>query len=90
MCGYSELMLSWLVFFNIMSLGFPWLGGLLKWNLLDPIGGMVLSSYIIWQWCLTLHENFTNRKQRSIDPATRQEADATDGQCRERPQTAAK
>jgi divalent metal cation (Fe/Co/Zn/Cd) transporter len=90
MCGYSELMLSWLVFFNIMSLGFPWLGGLLKWNLLDPIGGMVLSSYIIWQWCLTLHENFTNCEQRWIDPATRQEADATDGQCREKPQMAAK
>ncbi|KAG7563059.1 hypothetical protein FFLO_01491 [Filobasidium floriforme] len=55
------------VFFNIMSLGFPWLGGLLKWNLLDPIGGMVLSSYIIWQWCLTLHENFTNLSGKAAD-----------------------
>lgn len=59
-----------------MSLGFPWLGGLLKWNLLDPIGGMVLSSYIIWQWCLTLHENFTNRKSNIRSGRVASEADA--------------
>ena len=45
-----------------MSLGFPWAGNLLQWKYLDPIGGMILSTYIIWQWCLTLHENFTNCK----------------------------
>lgn len=50
------------VLFNILSLGFPWLGTLLGWNMLDPIGGMVLSAYIIWQWCQTLHENFINRE----------------------------
>ena len=46
-----------------MSLGFPWVGNLLQWKYLDPIGGMILSTYIIWQWCLTLQENFANRKQ---------------------------
>jgi divalent metal cation (Fe/Co/Zn/Cd) transporter len=40
------------VFFNIMSLSFPAIGQWLKSPLLDPIGGMVLSVYIIWQWCL--------------------------------------
>jgi hypothetical protein len=38
-------------------------GNLLQWKYLDPIGGMILSTYIIWQWCRTLHENFTNCKQ---------------------------
>ncbi|KAJ9109796.1 hypothetical protein QFC20_003212 [Naganishia adeliensis] len=50
------------VFFNIMSLSFPAVGQALKSPLLDPIGGMVLSTYIIWQWCITLMENFSNRK----------------------------
>lgn len=35
-----------------MSLSFPAIGELLKSRLLDPIGGMVLSTYIIWQWCI--------------------------------------
>lgn len=38
------------VVFNLMSLAFPWVGGALKWRLLDPIGGMVLSLYIIYEW----------------------------------------
>lgn len=50
------------VLFNIMSLFFPALGGLLKWRLLDPIGGMVLSAYIIFEWIKTLYENFQNRE----------------------------
>ncbi|TYJ53394.1 hypothetical protein B9479_005994 [Cryptococcus floricola] len=48
------------VFFNIMSLAFPWIGSVLKWRLLDPIGGMVLSTYIIVEWIKTLHANFAN------------------------------
>ncbi|KAJ9101768.1 hypothetical protein QFC21_003107 [Naganishia friedmannii] len=55
------------VFFNIMSLSFPAIGQWLKSPLLDPIGGMVLSVYIIWQWCLTLHENFINLSGRQAD-----------------------
>ncbi|KAI5452684.1 hypothetical protein NCC49_000433 [Naganishia albida] len=56
------------VFFNIMSLSFPAIGEALKSPLLDPIGGMVLSTYIIWQWCITLQENFSNLSGRRADP----------------------
>jgi hypothetical protein len=35
----------------MMSLAFPWIGAKLGWKLLDPIGGMVLSLYIIIEWC---------------------------------------
>jgi len=38
-----------------------WLGTKLKWGLLDPIGGMVLSSYIMFEWVKTLLQNFANR-----------------------------
>lgn len=37
-----------------------YIGSLLKWRLLDPIGGMVLSLYIIFEWVKTLLENFAN------------------------------
>ncbi|EAL17217.1 hypothetical protein CNBN0450 [Cryptococcus deneoformans B-3501A] len=61
------------VFFNAMSLAFPWIGSLLHWRLLDPIGGMILSSYIIVEWIKTLHENFANLsgKTASADQITR-------------------
>jgi hypothetical protein len=32
-------------------------------RLLDPIGGMVLSTYIIVEWVKTLLENFAKRKR---------------------------
>ncbi|ORY31810.1 hypothetical protein BCR39DRAFT_80831 [Naematelia encephala] len=48
------------VWFNIMSLAFPFVGTKLSWRLLDPIGGMVLSTYIIVEWVKTLLENFAN------------------------------
>lgn len=41
-----------------------WLGTKLKWGLLDPIGGMVLSSYIMFEWVKTLLQNFANRKHQ--------------------------
>ncbi|WVQ73508.1 hypothetical protein IAR50_003080 [Cryptococcus sp. DSM 104548] len=56
------------VFFNIMSLAFPWIGSVLKWKLLDPIGGMVLSLYIIVEWIKTLHENFANLSGKAAPP----------------------
>ncbi|WVR06633.1 hypothetical protein IAU60_003665 [Kwoniella sp. DSM 27419] len=61
------------VFFNIMSLAFPWFGSLLHWRLLDPIGGMVLSLYIIFEWIKTLLQNFANLsgKSASRDQITR-------------------
>ncbi|KAL0240665.1 hypothetical protein I308_106464 [Cryptococcus tetragattii IND107] len=61
------------VFFNTMSLAFPWIGSLLSWRLLDPIGGMILSAYIIVEWIKTLLENFANLsgKTASADQISR-------------------
>ncbi|WVQ92707.1 hypothetical protein IAS59_006522 [Cryptococcus gattii] len=61
------------VFFNTMSLAFPWFGSLLSWRLLDPIGGMILSAYIIVEWIKTLLENFANLsgKTASADQISR-------------------
>ncbi|WVF68721.1 hypothetical protein IAT40_003493 [Kwoniella sp. CBS 6097] len=61
------------VFFNIMSLAFPWIGSFFHWRLLDPIGGMVLSTYIIVEWIKTLLQNFANLsgKSASRDQITR-------------------
>lgn len=67
------------VWFNAMSLSFPvgpagdllsqisentqFVGSKFGWRLLDPIGGMVLSTYIIVEWVKTLLGNFANRKR---------------------------
>ncbi|CAD6579166.1 MAG: hypothetical protein TREMPRED_002417 [Tremellales sp. Tagirdzhanova-0007] len=61
------------VFFNIMSLAFPFVGTRVHWRLLDPIGGMVLSLYIIVEWIKTLAENFAklSGKSASRDQITR-------------------
>lgn len=48
------------VWLNIMSLSFPFIGQRLGVKLLDPIGGMVLSLYIIFEWIKTLLQNFAN------------------------------
>ncbi|KAL7420475.1 hypothetical protein Q5752_004425 [Cryptotrichosporon argae] len=53
------------VFFNIMSLAFPFIGTKLHMPLLDPIGGMVLSTYIIVEWIKTLGANFANLSGKS-------------------------
>ena len=42
------------VMFNIVSLVFPVIGQYLGWRLLDPIGGGLLSLYIISEWVATL------------------------------------
>ncbi|WFD00649.1 hypothetical protein MYAM1_003400 [Malassezia yamatoensis] len=42
------------VMFNIFSLIFPMLDKYLGWNVLDPIGGGLLSLYIISEWVSTL------------------------------------
>ncbi|KAJ9476114.1 hypothetical protein PHBOTO_006190 [Pseudozyma hubeiensis] len=44
------------VVFNIVSLIFPIVGSKLGWPALDPIGGVVLSVYIIYEWIETLWE----------------------------------
>lgn len=38
------------VWFNTMSLLFPWLGEKFTLWWLDPLGGMILSIYIIIEW----------------------------------------
>ncbi|EIW67609.1 hypothetical protein TREMEDRAFT_33448 [Tremella mesenterica DSM 1558] len=53
------------VWFNIMSLAFPFIGTKIHWRLLDPIGGMVLSTYIIFEWVKTLLQNFANLSGRT-------------------------
>ncbi|CDZ96661.1 Mitochondrial Fe2 transporter MMT1 and related transporters (cation diffusion facilitator superfamily) [Phaffia rhodozyma] len=55
------------VFFNALSLTFPWLGEKFNIRLLDPLGGALLSLYIIFQWLKTLEENFSNLSGRSAD-----------------------
>lgn len=42
------------VVFNIFSLTFPFFGSALGWPALDPVGGIVLSVYIISEWLSTL------------------------------------
>ncbi|GFZ50512.1 hypothetical protein JCM24511_08269 [Saitozyma sp. JCM 24511] len=61
------------VYLNVMSLAFPFMGTKLGWRLLDPIGGMVLSAYIIIEWVKTLLQNFANLsgKAASKDQLTR-------------------
>ncbi|TKY87076.1 hypothetical protein EX895_003753 [Sporisorium graminicola] len=44
------------VVFNIASLIFPIVGSKFGWPALDPIGGVVLSVYIIYEWIETLWE----------------------------------
>ncbi|KAJ7366557.1 cation efflux family-domain-containing protein [Mycena albidolilacea] len=46
------------VFFNIFSLIIPWVGEILSIRQLDPLGGALLSLYIISEWVHTLLENF--------------------------------
>ncbi|RSH81930.1 uncharacterized protein EHS24_008127 [Apiotrichum porosum] len=53
------------VILNITSLAFPWLGTIVGSHLLDPIGGMVISLYIIIEWIKTLLQNFANLSGRA-------------------------
>lgn len=45
--------------FNVVSLIFPRLGQLFGWPSLDPLGGVLLSIYIIHEWIETLVEQVT-------------------------------
>ncbi|MCO5609237.1 hypothetical protein L7F22_063461 [Adiantum nelumboides] len=47
------------VVLNVASLIFPVIGSKLGWPALDPIGGIALSLYIIWEWLETLAETIT-------------------------------
>ncbi|KAJ7718131.1 cation efflux family-domain-containing protein [Mycena maculata] len=46
------------VLFNVFSLIIPWVGEVLEIRQLDPLGGALLSIYVIVEWIKTLLENF--------------------------------
>jgi len=48
------------VIFNVFSLLFPWIGQRLEIPWLDPLGGALLSIYIIFEWTQTLWTNSLN------------------------------
>ncbi|KAJ7043844.1 cation efflux family-domain-containing protein [Mycena alexandri] len=52
------------VFFNVFSLIIPWVGEVLSIRQLDPLGGALLSLYIITEWVQTLLENFVKLSGR--------------------------
>ncbi|TIA83502.1 hypothetical protein E3P92_00715 [Wallemia ichthyophaga] len=56
------------VVFNIISLSFPYMGQVLNIPQLDPIGGIILSLYIIIEWTGTLIDNFSRLSGRVADP----------------------
>ncbi|ORY66963.1 hypothetical protein BCR35DRAFT_282805 [Leucosporidium creatinivorum] len=56
------------IVFNFFSILFPYAGQLLGWPLLDPIGGLVLSIYIIVEWVSTLRENILKLTGRRATP----------------------
>ncbi|KAL4911658.1 hypothetical protein BDW62DRAFT_196530 [Aspergillus aurantiobrunneus] len=45
------------VIFNFFSIVFPLVGGLTNIWYLDPLGGLVLSIYVIWNWSRTASEH---------------------------------
>ncbi|PWN45904.1 hypothetical protein IE81DRAFT_129900 [Ceraceosorus guamensis] len=56
------------VVFNIASLIFPFLGSKLGWPALDPIGGICLSIYIIYEWVETLLETISKLTGAAAGP----------------------
>ncbi|GAA5923810.1 hypothetical protein JCM3775_000515 [Rhodotorula graminis] len=56
------------IVFNFFSLLFPYIGQLVKWPYLDPLGGAVLSLYIIVEWTRTLLDNVGKLTGRRADP----------------------
>ncbi|KAJ7259569.1 cation efflux family-domain-containing protein [Mycena haematopus] len=56
------------VLFNIFSLIVPWVGEILKIRQLDPLGGALLSIYVIVEWIQTLLENFVKLSGRIASP----------------------
>lgn len=56
------------VVFNIISLSFPYIGQTFNIPSLDPIGGVILSLYIIIEWTGTLIDNFSRLSGRVADP----------------------
>ncbi|KAM0746582.1 hypothetical protein T439DRAFT_360269 [Meredithblackwellia eburnea MCA 4105] len=60
------------IVFNFFSLLFPWIGELIHWPYLDPLGGALLSIYIIVEWSQTLLETITKLTGRRASPQEHQ------------------
>ncbi|GAA5987064.1 hypothetical protein JCM10908_001011 [Rhodotorula pacifica] len=56
------------IVFNFFSIVFPFVGQLLAWKYLDPLGGAVLSVYIIVEWISTLLETAKKLTGRRAPP----------------------
>ncbi|KAF8596106.1 hypothetical protein BDV93DRAFT_611074 [Ceratobasidium sp. AG-I] len=56
------------VFFTTFSVIFPAVGSALNLPWLDPLGGIILSLYIIIEWTETLMTNFRQLSGRAADP----------------------
>ncbi|KOS14265.1 cation diffusion facilitator [Malassezia pachydermatis] len=55
------------VMFNIVSLIFPTIGDYLGWSLLDPLGGGLLSLYIISEWISTMADTTSKLTGKAAD-----------------------
>jgi len=78
-CGTWGWRLTWSVdrlqndvVFNVFSLLFPLVGEWLHWRYLDPLGGCVLSLYIIFEWSHTLTSNAKKLAGKRASPAEHQ------------------
>ncbi|KAK4057955.1 hypothetical protein OIO90_001174 [Microbotryomycetes sp. JL221] len=60
------------IVFNLFSMIFPYAGQLLHWRVLDPIGGLLLSIYIIIEWIETLIDNIVKLTGRRALPQEHQ------------------
>ncbi|GAA5917853.1 hypothetical protein JCM6882_001715 [Rhodosporidiobolus microsporus] len=60
------------IVFNIGSTLFPFLGQILGWRYLDPLGGALLSLYIIIEWSQTLFENVRKLTGKRAPPQEHQ------------------
>jgi len=58
--------------FNFFSLVFPFVGQKIGVSWLDPLGGVVLSIYIIYEWVETLFSNVRNLTGRRASPEEHQ------------------
>ncbi|RHZ56586.1 cation diffusion facilitator family transporter [Aspergillus thermomutatus] len=57
------------VVFNFFSILFPLVGFFAKWWFVDPLGGLLLSVYIIWNWSATAAEHIRHLTGAAASPA---------------------
>ncbi|EAW08988.1 cation diffusion facilitator family transporter [Aspergillus clavatus NRRL 1] len=56
------------VIFNLFSILFPLVGHFAEWWFLDPLGGLLLSIYIIWNWSGTATEHIRHLTGAAASP----------------------